>query len=138
MIESLDDESRIIDSVELGMLLLDTFEISLSLVSLSDAYDIVDIGDLFKIFGIESDRSTVDLVHAHIGTDSREIDKGIEFWTVPSFPEYPACPYYHLDFSFLELLGDSEDGLFRCKYLRSFFEPPDPLTGDDIRIEMIA
>jgi hypothetical protein len=128
MIESLDDESCVIDSIELRMLLHDTLEISQSLVSFSDAYYIVDIGDLFKIFGIESDRSTMDLVHAHVGTDSREIDEGIEFWTVPSFPEYPSCPYYHLDFSFLELLGDSEDGLFWCKYLHSVFESPDPLT----------
>ena len=77
---------------------------------------------------IYTDSSPMDLIHAHIRADTREVDECIHGWTVPSLPEYPSCSYHHLSFSVGELLSHREDSLINHFSLLPIYDLPDALS----------
>ncbi len=106
MIEFLDDEATIINSIELRVFFLESFEVAHSLVSIAKTNDIIDVCYLLRIARVKSDCATMNLVYTHIGTDSREINEGIDRRAIPSFTEDSTSSDDKLGFSFGELLCD--------------------------------
>jgi len=128
MIDSSYDRSTIIDSIELFMFSTETIEISESLMPLTDTDDIIDIGDLVWMLGIDSDRPSVDLIGTHVGTHSSEIDEGIHSGAVPPLSEDSSRPDDESRFSTRELLGDGKDRLICEEGFFSILESPDSLS----------
>jgi hypothetical protein len=112
VIEFFDHETAIADSVELGMFFLESIEVTHTLIPLTETDDIVDIGYFLRMGWIETDSSTMNLIHTHVGTHTCEIDESIDCRAVPAFSKDSSCTDDNFSFSSSELLCDREYRLF--------------------------
>lgn len=106
MIKFLDNQATIVDSVELRMFFLESFEVAHSLVSIAKTDDVIDVCYLLRIFFIEAYCSTMDLIDTHVCTHSRKIDESIDCRAIPSFTEDSTSSDDKFGFSLGEFLCD--------------------------------